>query len=125
MKALSILGFSVIIFFLGCISLFEEDVIREFIPGTYTRFTQHEFGSEFDTLCIWLQDKSASEYKIQRKWKYERILDGKVIEPEYKIQTTFGTFDVNSKLLKDAKSTFSTRRPRRFALSSSGASSGR
>ena len=103
MKALFIIGFYVVLIFCGCTGLSEKDITREFIPGTYIRFSQHEFGSEFDTLSFWHEDKSSNEYKIQRKWKYERILDGKVIEPEYKIQTTYGNYDVNTKLLKDTK----------------------
>ena len=55
--------------------------IADFIPVTYIRFSEHEFGKEYDTLVI--TDQSGL-YSIERRWKYERILDGQIIEPEYK-----------------------------------------
>lgn len=86
----------------GCTSA-ESDAIKAFIPGTYIRTAQTEFGNAYDTLVITLQNKSANEYKIQRRWKYDRVLDGKLQEPEYKITETSGLYDGEKKLLQETE----------------------
>jgi len=86
----------------SCSSLMKDEV-KDFIPGTYIRFSQHEFGSEYDTLVITLQNKTANEYRILRKWKYERVLDGSAIEPEYKHLTTSGIYTSKHKLLQETE----------------------
>ena len=75
--------------------------IEDFIPGTYIRFSKHEFGTEYDTLVITMQNASVKEYTILRKWKYERMLDGSVVEPEYKRLTTSGIYNAKQKLLEE------------------------
>lgn len=80
-----------------------KDEVLDFIPGTYIRFSQHEFGTEYDTLVISLQNSSAREYKIIRKWKYERILDGQPIEPEYKRATTAAIYNADNKFLRETE----------------------
>jgi len=101
MKTVSLIGFSISIFFVSCSDLNKNDDIAEFIPGTFIRYSRHEFGSEFDTVIITLQNKFFNQYKILRKWKYERILDGVKLEPDYKIHTTSATYDQNSMVLKE------------------------
>ncbi len=103
MKASIIFRISVLVLLTACNSQTESDIIKEFIPGTYIRFSQHEYGSENDTVVITLQNKSANEFKVVRKWKYERILDGKAIEPEYKNLTTSAIYNENTKMLRDAE----------------------
>lgn len=78
-----------------------KDDVQEFIPGTYARFSKHEFGTELDTLVITIQNKPANEYKIVRKWKYERLRDGKTFKPEYKKITTSGIYNCTHKLLQE------------------------
>lgn len=51
--------------------------------GTYIRYSKHAFGQEWDTLLI--QQKNHDYYHITRKWKYERVLDGAAISPQYKV----------------------------------------
>lgn len=85
----------------GCGLTKSRDEVEEFIPGTYIRFSQHEFGDEYDTLVISLQNKSALEYKILRKWKYERMLDNQKIEPEYKRSFTSGIYNDKNRLLRE------------------------
>ncbi|WP_276502901.1 hypothetical protein [Terrimonas pollutisoli] len=80
-----------------------QDEMQTFIPGTYIRFSQHEYGTEYDTLVITPQNKTANEYKILRKWKYERVLDGSPIEPEYKRLTTSGIYNTKHKLLQETE----------------------
>jgi hypothetical protein len=100
MKILIVVHLLIVLFY-GCGLIERKDEGREFLPGTYTRFSQHEFGTEHDTLVISLQNKAAGEYKIVRRWKYERLLDGKAIEPEYKFITTSGIYHSSKKLLEE------------------------
>ena len=81
-----------------------RDEVQEFIPGTYIRFSEQEYGTEYDTLVILLQNKAANEYRILRKWKYERVLDGKRIEPEYKRVISSGIYNTTHKLLQENES---------------------
>jgi len=96
-----------------------NDQVQNFIPGTYIRFSQHEYGTEYDTLSISLQNKTSNEYQVMRKWKYERILDGERIEPEYKKQTTTCIYDSKDKLLEETETganySFDPKRSRLFA----------
>ena len=85
----------------GCGLIKTRDEVQEFIPGTYIRFSKHEFGTEYDTLVITLQNED--EYRILRKWKYERVLDGERIEPEYKRTITSGVYNSTHKLLQETE----------------------
>lgn len=91
----------IILFLYGCGLLKTKDQVQEFIPGTYIRFFKQEFGTEYDTLVISVQNQTADEYRILRKWKYERVLDGQKIEPEYKRSFTSGIYDAGHKLLRE------------------------
>jgi hypothetical protein len=72
---------------IGACSEVKPDPVSGFIPGTYIRYAEHEFGHEYDTLVI---TAIGNQFSIQRKWKYERVLDGQLIEPEYKKTTMTG-----------------------------------
>ena len=98
-----LLTMHIILMFAACSLLLKDDT-QTFIPGTYTRTSQHEFGTEYDTLVISLQNQSANEFNIVRKWKYERVLDGERVEPEYKHQTTSGIYNARYKLLEETES---------------------
>ncbi len=100
MKVLVFISISAWVALVGCNNS-EREAIREAIPGTYIRSSVHEFGTEHDTLIISLQNTTTTVYKIVRRWKYERILDGQAIEPEYKITTTTAIFDVETAILHD------------------------
>ena len=103
MKYFLIIQLLILLLICGCHGLKPESV-KSFIPGTYIRFSHHEYGTEYDTLVITLQNKTAGEYNILRKWRYERILDGKPIEPEYKQSKSSGIFDSKHKLLQETES---------------------
>ena len=103
MKCLLIIHLLILVIFYG-FAEFKPDPIVEFIPGTYIRFSQHEFGTEYDTLVITPQNNTTNEYTILRKWKYERMLDGSNIEPEYKRLTTSGIYNAKHKLLEETGS---------------------
>lgn len=96
-RLLSILA---VVFLAGCNSAVNDEVAAS-IPGTYARTSEHEFGHEWDTLAISVQNPSANQYKLVRRWRYERILDGKALEPEYKISTTLAVYDIAGKTLQE------------------------
>jgi len=99
------ISFSIVVILLltACNTHSEIDTMKDFIPGKYVRFSQHEFGTENDTIVISLQNKKANEYKIARRWKYKRVLDGKAIEPEYKNTITSAIFNEANKLLQETE----------------------
>ena len=103
----------------ACNSDSESDTVKDFIPGTYIRSSQHEYGTENDTVVISLQNKSASEYKVERRWKYGRMLDGKTIDPEYKLTTTSAIYNKDSRLLQETETgdaySFDTKEKSMFA----------
>ena len=101
MKTLRLLPVFFLVVFSNCSSPAASDNVKEFIPGTYIRFGQQEYGTEWDTLVISVQNASANEYKIQRAWKYARVLDGKAIEPEYKNKSTSAIYDSKAKVLNE------------------------
>lgn len=100
MKTLLFIHIILVAALYGCRE-FRPDPVREFIPGTYIRFSQHEFGTEYDTLTITVQNQHADEYKIIRRWNYERVIDGELIEPEYKLTITTGFYEPKHKLLRE------------------------
>lgn len=86
----------------GCQSIL-KDPTDKLIPGTYVHSSQHEFGKENDTLIISLQNPSANQYKIERRWRYERALDGNKLDPEYKQTTTSSIYDEKENVLKESQ----------------------
>lgn len=80
-----------------------KDETMEFIPGTYVRAGQNEFGKEFDTLVISLQNPSAKEFKIRNHWHYIRQVEGEANVPEYKVKETSGIYNTETKLLEEAE----------------------
>ena len=62
MKTVLFIQVAVILLLSACSSHSESDVVKEFIPGTYIRSSQHEYGTETDTVVISLQNKSGDEY---------------------------------------------------------------
>lgn len=92
----------IFIIFCSCNAI-TKDETESFIPGTYIRSSEHEFGKEHDTLVISLQNVNVHQYKIERRWRYERILDGKPIEPEYKQTSASAIYDKKEHVLNETK----------------------
>lgn len=90
------------VFISGCSNSGKDEII-EFIPGTYVRAGQNEFGKEFDTLVISVQNPAAKEYKIQNRWHYIRQVEGEINVPEYKVKETSGIYNTETKLLEEAE----------------------
>jgi len=100
MKILLLLHISLMLLY-SCTLVTSKSELESFIPGTYIRFSVHEYGTEYDTVVITLQNQSAQEYKILRKWKYERVIDGTPIEPDYKRLITTGIYKSRQKVMQE------------------------
>ena len=101
MKTITKLVFGLLLFNCSC-GFLSADSKKKILPGTYIRIAQNEFGHEYDTIIITLINQSTKEYKITHKWKFERIVDGQQLEPEYRVQIKSGVFDDESGLLGEA-----------------------
>lgn len=102
MKILLLLHISLMLLY-SCTLVTSKSELEKFIPGTYIRFSVHDYGTEYDTLVITLQNQSAHEFKILRKWKYERVIDGTPIEPEYKRLITTGIYNSTQKIMQESE----------------------
>ena len=80
-----------------------ENGTVSFIPGTYIRYSQHEYGTEHDTLFITLQNESPKQYVITRRWKYEQVLNGQALEPKYERRITTALYDNEKGLLQESE----------------------
>jgi len=78
-----------------------KDEMKASIPGTYVRYSEHEFGKEYDTLVI---SEKNDQFQILRKWRYERVLDSVKQEPEYKQQVTTASYDSEHRILNENES---------------------
>ena len=87
----------------ACLTSTKKDRIQKAIPGTYIRFSEHEFGRVWDTLTIQKLTSELAVFQILHKWNYERILDGQRIQPEYKRQTSLAIYDEDEHILKDTE----------------------
>ena len=88
----------IVILFGGLLIACNGSVKSNVFPGTYVRFSEHEFGKEYDTLVI---TEFMDQYKITRKWRYERVLDGVVQEPVYKVKVTSAYYEDKYRLLHE------------------------
>ena len=88
----------VVILFIGLLIACNGADKSNFFTGTYVRTSAHEFGKEYDTIII---SALHDEFKITRRWKYERILDGIWQEPVYKVKVTTAYYDVKFRLLHE------------------------
>lgn len=103
MKTISFMLMAIVFTLTGCGANNESEEILNVIPGTYVRQSDGEFGKAYDTLVISLHNEPANQFKIVRHWRYDRVLDGKPIEPEYKVTETTAVFDTELKTLKESE----------------------
>lgn len=90
----------IFIVFFSCQSVIKQDSVEDFIPGTYIRNSQTEYGKIYDTIIVSIQNANTSPYKIEMRWRYDRVLDGKP-DPEYKKEATTGIYDGKTKRMQD------------------------
>ena len=81
-----------LIFITGCQLIIEPKDFSRSVPGIYTRYSEHEFGIEYDTLVIEVLSKEDQYFTIERRWEYQRVLDGKNLIPDYKIIKNTGKY---------------------------------
>src|SRR5436190_10976127 len=86
------------ILFIGLLIACNGSDKSNLFPGTYVRSSEHEFGKEYDTLVITV---FMDQYKITRKWRYERVLDGVWQEPQFKAKVTTAYYDDKYRLLHE------------------------
>lgn len=92
--------FLLLIFITGCQLISEPKDFSRSVPGIYTRYSEHEFGFEFDTLLIEMVNKEDQYFTIERRWKYQRVLDGKSLTPVLKLIQNTGRYLPESKQLR-------------------------
>jgi len=68
---------------------------KSFIPGSYVRYAElkHDEDSHtrlYDTLEI---VRSGKLYRVSRRYKAFKVLDGKTLEPEYKVRHWTGQYN--------------------------------
>ena len=88
----------ILISFIGFLMACNGSDKSNLFPGTYVRSSEHEFGKEYDTIII---SALHDEFKVTRRWRYERVLDGVVQEPVYKVKVTTAYYDVKFRLLHE------------------------
>lgn len=76
---------------------------KDFIPGTYTRFSESEFSKAWDTLRISAYEKDQGTFVVQQHTGFQRIVNEKVQPKEYKSTKVVTVFDENTKQLQDMK----------------------
>ncbi len=89
--------FSILILLTSCQLIQQPEESIKSVPGTYTRYSEHEFGIEYDTLVIKVMHKQNQFFTIERRWKYQRILDGKKLAEDYKLIKNTGRYIPASK----------------------------
>ena len=97
---------SVVVFVIAVILVYrfwKSDPVPTY-EGTYIRFSQNEFGNAWDTLVIKEEEHVRNRFSILQKWRYERTLDGKVIQPEYTRNVTTGQWMEKEGLLVEDES---------------------
>jgi hypothetical protein len=94
------------IYLLGCVFLIfgchsKADVVQAFIPGTYTRFSDHEMRTEYDTLRIERLRESGNYYRIVRSLTFQKKLDGKAFPWQSTKEEWSALFDELDQVLKE------------------------
>ncbi len=100
MKVL-LLASLVLLLLYGCRAAVNTDPVLQHIPGTYFRFSKHEYGTEYDTLSIAELNRKAGQFRIIRRHKYERVIEGNLTEPEYRITMSTGFFNAEGMTLRE------------------------
>ena len=81
----------------------KSDVIREFIPGIYARFSDHEMRKEYDTIKIDVISETGNNYSLKRSSSFQRKLDGKEFPWEYTKEEWTAVYDENKRVLNETR----------------------
>ncbi len=93
--AMVILGFT----FFACGS--KADEVKSFIPGTYARFSDHQFRKEYDTLKIEVASEKGNNYRLVKSSSFQKKLDGQVLPWEYKNEEWIAIYDEEKRILNE------------------------
>jgi len=77
------------------------DEIREFIPGTYARFSDHEMRKEYDTIRISMISGTGNNYSLIRSSSFQRKLDRKEFPWEFTKEEWTAVYDENKRVLNE------------------------
>ena len=75
-----------------------SDEIRNFIPGTYVRFSDHEMRKEYDTIKIHVISSTGKNYKLIRSSCFQRKLERKDVPWEYTKEEWTAVYDENKRV---------------------------
>ncbi len=92
----------ILLLLLACESS-KSDEIRIFIPGTYTRFSDHEMRKEYDTIKIEVISETGNNYSLVRSSSFQRKLDGKEFPREYTKEEWTAVYDKNKRVLNETR----------------------
>jgi hypothetical protein len=92
-----LLAFLIVWFAAG--KLFKRDKVENWITGVYIRLISNDFSKGTDTLTITQQ--TGTQFRITRRMGYQRIMEGKVFEPEYKAEEWTGIYDEKTKQIHE------------------------
>jgi hypothetical protein len=79
------------------------DAVKDFIPGTYVKFSQSEYSKAWDTLRISMYDATQETYGIRQHTGYQRIVKGKLQPKAYKSSKAVTVYDPSTHQLQDLK----------------------
>jgi hypothetical protein len=79
----------------------KPNTITDFMPGTYVKYNIGEFGPVYDTVRIQKIETVGNNYKIERKLRFQRTIDGKIFPWENKMENSTATYNPETKQLYD------------------------
>ncbi len=74
--------------------------VTDFIPGTYVNQAQSTYSVANDTLRITRDGQNPNSYRVMRSTGFQRIRDGKLQSPEYKVKSFTGIWDAQKQSLQ-------------------------
>ena len=97
-----IFSFVVICLLLSCDTM-KGDEMKDFIPGTYVRFSDHEMRTEYDTLTIEAVRGADNQYRLIRTSYFQKKLDDRKFPWENSKEELMAIYDEDTKFLKELK----------------------
>jgi hypothetical protein len=91
------------LFFFAACSAPEEDTVRDFIPGTYVRFFDHELRREYDTLRIEAISERGNNYRLLKSMSFQQKLDGQAMPWRRKEEEWAAIWDEKTKVLHETR----------------------
>lgn len=77
--------------------------VRSFMPGIYTRFSDHEMRTEYDTIRIEPISETGNNYRLVRSSYFQKKLDGKTLPWEYRKEEWMAIYNEIKRVLNETK----------------------